>query len=288
MNYSFLRFPEGKSKAVTFSYDDAPRYDLHLLEIMDKYNIKCTLNVNNSVLNEEKRTSKLTPAEIRKFILEKGHEIAVHCATHKAPGKIRAIDGIREVLENRLALEKEFGGIIRGMAYPDSGITKIAPITNKEEIKSYLKNLDIAYSRTLAGDNNSFALPNDWYEWMPTAHHKNPKIFEWIDEFNNYDGDTAYSANRVAKLFYVWGHSYEFENDNNWDRLEEICKSIGNREDTWYATNIEIYNYITAYNSLVFSADSTTIFNPTITTLWYYTGNKTYKIEPGKTVKIDQ
>lgn len=287
MNYSFLRFPEGKSKAVTFSYDDGWRYDLQLLEIMDKYNIKCTINVNNFVLKEGKRGSRLTPAEIRKFILEKGHELAVHCATHKAPGKVRAIDGIREVLENRLALEKEFGGIIRGMAYPDSGITQIAPITNKDEIKNYLKNLDIAYSRTIEGDNNSFALPNDWYEWIPTAHHKNPKIFEWIDEFNNYDGDTASIASRVAKLFYVWGHSYEFNNNNNWDRLEEICKSIGNREDTWYATNIEIYNYITAYNSLIFSADSTTIFNPTITTIWYYSGEKTYKIEPGQTVIIE-
>lgn len=287
MDYSFLRFPEGKSKAVTFSYDDGWRYDLQLLEIMDKYNIKCTINVNNFVLKEGKRSSRLTPAEIRKFILEKGHELAVHCATHKAPGKIRAIDGIREVLENRLALEKEFGGIIRGMAYPDSGITQIVPITNKDEIKNYLKNLDIAYSRTIEGDNNSFALPNDWYEWVPTAHHKNPKIFEWIDEFNNYDGDTASIASRVAKLFYVWGHSYEFNNNNNWDRLEEICKSIGNREDTWYATNIEIYNYITAYNSLIFSADSTTIFNPTITTIWYYSGEKTYKIEPGQTVIIE-
>ena len=46
MNYRFLRFPEGKTKAVTFSYDDGPRFDLKLVQAFDKYNIKATFNLN--------------------------------------------------------------------------------------------------------------------------------------------------------------------------------------------------------------------------------------------------
>lgn len=32
-------------------------------------------------------------------------------------------------------------------------------------------------------------------------------------------------------LFYVWGHSYEFDVNNNWERIEEFCKMLGGRDD---------------------------------------------------------
>lgn len=39
---------------------------------------------------------------------------------------------------------------------------------------------------------------------------------------------------------YVWGHSYEFDNHDNWDVIEKFCAYMGNRNDIWYATNLEI------------------------------------------------
>lgn len=89
MRYRFLRFPGGKTKAVTYSYDDGCQ------------------------------------EEIQKHIVDAGFEIAIHGHVHSAPGKCRAIDGIQEFLNCRLELEKEFGFIVRGMAYPDSGITQM-------------------------------------------------------------------------------------------------------------------------------------------------------------------
>lgn len=288
MNYRFMRFPGGKPKAVTFSYDDGPRYDIQMLEIMNKYGMKCTLNVNNYVVDDEKRGSKLTPDEIREHIIDKGHEVALHCATHKAPGRISAIDGIREVLDNRLALEKEFGGIIRGMAYPDNGITKIDCSTGvtKEGVKNYLKELGVAYSRSLAGDNDRFMLPEDWYEWIPSAHHTNPEILSYIERFLNIDFEKMYISGKYPRLLYIWGHSYEFNNDNNWDLLETICKNLSDKQDIWYATNIEIYDYVKAYNSLIVSANGLTFYNPTLITLWFTSGNDLYRIEPGETITI--
>lgn len=35
MQYKFMRFPGGKSKAITLSYDDGCTADLKLLEIID-------------------------------------------------------------------------------------------------------------------------------------------------------------------------------------------------------------------------------------------------------------
>ena len=83
------------------------------------------------------------------------------------------------------SLSRMFGMIIRGMAYPDSGITRFENGADYADIKHYLKDLGIVYSRTLGGDNDSFALPTDWHAWMPTAHHTNPELFSYIDEFLN-------------------------------------------------------------------------------------------------------
>ena len=103
--------------------------------------------------------------------------------------------------------------------------------------------LDIAYARTLGGDNNSFMLPEDFHAWMPTAHHTNPRIMEYIDQFLKLDiSPKAYHAKRVSRLFYIWGHSYEFDDNNNWELIEAICQRFANNNEIWFATNIEIYD----------------------------------------------
>jgi hypothetical protein len=174
------------------------------------------------------------------------------------------------------------------MAYPDSGITFFANGATMDNVRTYLKELDIVYSRTLGGDNDSFAMPQDWYAWMPTAHHNNPKIFEYIDTFNSIDleSPSTYCAKRQPRLFYLWGHSYEFEKQNTWNLLEEICKKLSQREDTWYATNMEIYEYTKAYESLVYSADGTKVYNPSLHTIWFDVDRTLYKVTPGETIRI--
>lgn len=281
MRYKFLRFPGGKPKAVTFSYDDGVREDIQLVEIINRHGIKCTFNLNNDIMRGK---NNFTDEEIKKYFLSNGHEVAVHGSMHRALGNVSAIDGIRDVLECRLELEKKTGKIIKGMAYPDTGITVFVNNASYESIKNYLKDLGIVYSRTLGGDNNSFQLPQDWYAWMPTAHHNNPQIMEYIDEFVNMDLSTkTYCARRQPRLFYMWGHSYEFRNADNWEHLEEICAKLGGKDDTWYATNMEIHDYVEAYNSLVYSADGRKVYNPTLIRIWVDVDGVLYDIAPGET-----
>ena len=273
----------GKKKAITFSYDDGVAQDKRLAEMFDKYGLKGTFNFHCIRM----RKITFTNDEIQEYFLTKGHEIAVHGANHRANGNTRCIEGIRDVLDCRLELEERCGRIIRGMAYPDTGINLMGNFGSYEKIKNYLIELDIVYARTLGGDNNSFLLPNDFHAWMPTAHHNNPKIMEYIDEFLNLDiSKTTYHARRVPRLFYVWGHSYEFDNNDNWDRIETICQKLSGHEDLWYATNIEIYDYVQAYKSLVYSADGYRIFNPTLLTIWFDVDGELFSIKPGETLHI--
>ncbi|MBQ2968308.1 MAG: polysaccharide deacetylase family protein [Clostridia bacterium] len=277
MHYRFLRFPGGKLRALTFSYDDGCLDDIRLSDTLTKYGLKGTFNFT--------ARAKISVEDAKKHILDNGHEIAVHGAEHMAAGLTPVTRGIRDVLDCRLNLEKTYNRIVRGMAYADSGIIKFENGVTYPQVKQYLRELGITYARTLHGDNDGFKLPFDWHAWVPTCHHKNPNLLEWADAFLApvEGGRFKYETPR---LFYIWGHSYEFTNDQNWALLDRICEKFAGRDDVWYATNGEIYEYVTAYQSLVFSADETIVYNPTLHTIWFATAEKEYVIQPGETQYI--
>lgn len=284
MKYNFLRFPGGKAKAVTMSYDDGVKDDIRFLETINKYKMKCTFNlVGNNVKNE----IGLSKEFIKENMLGKGHEVANHGFNHRALDSVRTIEGVQEVLNSRLTLEQELGIIIRGMAFPDRTVNRFQKPLVYEKVKNYLKELDIVYARCAGGDNDKFELPEDWYNWTATAHHNNPQIMEYIDKFINLNLSDLYIASRSPKLFYVWGHSFEFDRKNNWELLDDICKKLSGREDIWYATNIEIYEYVQAYDSLVYSADGTLVYNPTLIDVWFDIDGSVHCVKSGETKKID-
>lgn len=286
MRYRYLRFPDGKTKAFTMSYDDGVRTDIRLAEICCQYGVKCTFNINAGMIRQEPGHGRLSAHEIREHLQNKGHELAVHGYMHRAPGALRPLDLIQEVWNDRLGLEKEFGGIIRGMAYPDSGINRIHTGSSYEAIRRNLMDLGIVYARSLASDNDRFMLPEDWYSWVPTAHHDNPQVLEYAEKFANLDVDSLYCSSRYPRLFYLWGHSYEFDRNGNWDRIEAILQVVSSKEDTWYPTNIQLRDYVAAYEGLIYSADCRRVYNPSVQEVWFDVDGKLYSVKPGEMIEI--
>lgn len=283
MKYNFLRFPEGKTKSVTLSYDDGCKDDIRFVETINQYGLKCTFNLVGKKIEKELPLSK---AFIQKNFLSKGHEIAIHGYNHRAQNKIRSIEGIRDIIDCRIALENAFSIIVRGMAFPDNAVNRFKEPDAYKKIKAYLGDLEIAYVRSAAGDNDKFNLPEDWHNWIPTAHHDNPQIMEYIEKFLDLNISEQYIASRTPRLFYMWGHSFEFENKQNWDHLEKICQKLGGKDDVWYATNIDIYDYVQAYNSLRYSADGTIVYNPTLFDIWFDVDGTLYRIQSGETIRL--
>ncbi len=60
-----MHFPQGKTKAVTFSYDDGCRVDLRLVEIINEYGIKCTFNISSKSIAADDNGFYLTKEEIK-------------------------------------------------------------------------------------------------------------------------------------------------------------------------------------------------------------------------------
>ena len=284
MRYRYMRFPDDKLKAVTFSYDDGCRQDIKLAELFDSYNLKCTFNVCSGFIKNPGQKF-LNADEIQNFLIDKGHEIAVHGDKHRAPGSNTAIDIITDVLDCRKGLEKTFGKIVRGMAHPNSGIGYFHNGATYEDVKRILNDCGIAYARSLKR-RSDFLLPEDWHNWCPTTAPGDSGYLELADKFCELSEENCTNDRAFPKLFYTWGHAYGIDGQLG-EMLCALCDKLANRADTWYATNIEIYDYVNAYRSLVFSADGIICYNPTLYKIWLMVDGKHFSIKPGKTLYLN-
>ena len=265
-----MRWQGGRIKALTLSYDDGTRHDEKMVEILDRHGIKCTFNLNN---RDNSDRYWITPNEYND--LYKNHEIAVHGQNHIFMKNVPFGTVVDEVIANRLQLEEITGERIQGMAYP------YGPYN--EDIIEALKLCGIKYSRTTPV-THKFELPENWYGWEGTCHHQDEKLFELCDKFLALK-EPEESWRRISgRVFYMWGHSYEFDRNDNWDRLEEFCRKMGGHKDVWYATNMEIYNYVEAYRSLEFNVNLTKVHNPTATDVWFSADKVTILVKAGETI----
>lgn len=272
----FLRYPNWKDKALTLSYDDGVRHDVRLIEIMQRHGLKGTFNINSGIFGEKEGDWRLTKAQALELYNQEGLEVAVHGVEHLLLEGYSSEQITSEIINDRKALENMYGKIIKGMAYAYGSCN--------DEIVQILKMCGISYARTTVS-TEKFEIPDDWLRLSATCHHNNPKLMELAKKFIEEPVSAKWWGRR-PKLFYLWGHSYEFDTYDNWNVIEEFASYMGGREDVWYATNGEIYEYVKAYNSLQYSADGTLVHNPTCTDVYLEKQEKQYVIAAGQTLQI--
>ena len=259
-------FPGGKKRVVTFSYDDGPVEDRRLIELFNKYNVKATFHLNG---NKYAQMSDDELAAVRKQY--EGHEISGHTFSHCWPAYMSAQSVVNEVIEDRKVLEKISGYPVVGLSYPFGSYS--------DESISAMKACGIVYSRTV-DSTNSFRMPEDFMKWHPTCHHKN--AMEPCERFLNVIDSPFYHP-----MLYIWGHSYEFKTEADWEYMENLVSTLSGRENVWYATNIEIYNYVEAQKRLQISIDETVFYNPSDIAVWVEKDREQIiKIGPGETVRL--
>lgn len=206
-----------KNKCVTFSFDDGHINDIRLSKLFNKYNIKCTFNISDALLQIKSKDFDET------YI---GHEIACHGAEHKKLTEISDSEIIKEITVNKSNLENMVKHSVIGHAYAGG--------YHDERSINVLKKCGIVYARTTINTGN-FGLPTDFLRWNPTCHFKN--AHDYLDEFLNNNDNSL-------KVFYIWGHSYELKTEDDWNLFEELLKRLTENENIWFATNIEVYNFI--------------------------------------------
>ena len=253
MKIKFDLFPGNKKRAVTFSCDDGAKFDRLLVEKFDKYGAKCTFNLNSANIGKGDAYLNENAYHVdEKFVKEISarHEIACHALTHPFMERLPLDMMIREVYRDRDNLENLIGKPVVGMAYPYG--------TYDQSVVDALRACGIKYCRT-THSTGGFGTQDEWLKLNPTCHHNGALAL--VDAFLN----TKTWCN--LPIFYIWGHSFEFDGQNNWNVMDELLARLSERDDIWYATNIEVYDYMQAVTVYASAENKAVEFKPGLTRL---------------------
>jgi len=283
----YVAFPEGKQKVFTLSYDDANVLDKRLVEMLRKYGVKGTFNINSGIVRDPKAPKDSIAwrcMELSEAVKVYGDdmEIAIHGRTHPWWDRMPTDLAFADIMEDRRALEKATGKIIRGGAYPYG--------TYNDDVIEMLRLCGIVYCRTTGREATGklTALPKEPLRLQPTCHHKYEKLPELAEKF------VTKTPKFGCWMLYVWGHTFEFERDGNWHVMEELLKTVSGKDDIWYATNLEMVDYLNASKKLQYDLDETMVHNPTATTVWLrcklpgVEEEQVLKVMPGETVRLPE
>ena len=265
MKNIYICFPGGRHKVLTMSYDDGREEDRRLVDIFDRHGIRGTFNLNGGLADDTRRIPKSEYAA-----LYKNHEIACHTYLHPTIARMPIDQVAMQVLQDRMALEQLTGRPVRGLAYPNGSYSR--------QIMQLLPMLGIRYARVVP-TTGTFAMPDDWFAWAGTCHH-NQDLLRRGEEF------LALHKTQYLYMMYVWGHSYEFTDRGNWDVMEAFCAMMAGNPDIWYATNIEIVDYMDAAQRLQFTAAGDKVYNPSACSIWVEAGGKKVEVPGGGMVSL--
>ncbi len=276
---TFLRFPGGLEKALSFTFDDGAVQDRRLSERLGELGLRATFNINSGwfelVLPYCKRMSAAETVEVldREFI-----EIACHGSTHADPHRIDSATLLWDAMKDRNELEHLFGRPITGYAYPQGA--------HSPQVMHDLERAGFEYARAIGNPNGDFHLPENLF-MIPTSCGLVGGD-STVDKFLSMKcGDWIWDASTNGQFANIFYHSYDLGDDEaSWKSAFDVLERVSGRNDIWYATNIELVRYIKAFRMLVFSLEHDSVYNPSAIPVWIYHEGGTAKLAPGSTTAL--
>ena len=269
-----MLWPDGLKKALTFSYDDGVMQDLKLISLFRLYGLKGTFNLNSGwfgqideIVRDGRATDHSHVPEEDIAAVYSGFEVAVHTTHHPFLTQMSSVNAAEEILSDRKNIEALVRRPVRGMAYPYGAVN--------ERVKDIVRACGMAYSRG-THVTGGYRLPDDRYDWSCSCHHSGLEML--IDPFLDED--------RRLMLLSVWGHSYEFDQTDTWNEIEAQLERLGGNDDVWYASNIEVFDYIDAYEALQWTCDGSVVVNPSAQDVYVECDGETVRIPGGATLEL--
>lgn len=254
-------FPDGKQKVFTMSYDDGGEDDIPLIELIRKYGVKATFGVNSAMWSEKaepSRPDRMSLEQVRS-LYGTDMEVAMQCVWHPFWAQQKSGCLTEDNLVARRVMEKRMGCPIRGSAVPCESCSS--------DVEQAMRLVGIEYCR-IGGrvTHNLRAIPENFLRLEPTCEYSDPHLMELAEKFV-----TGKGLRNFQWMFCVWGQSYGHMRGNDYQVVEDLVKYVSRRDDVWYATNIEIVDYVNASRRLRYNLDRTFVENPTNQDIWLRT-----------------
>lgn len=243
-------------KYFTVSFDDGLEQDKKTLEVMRKYGIRGTFNLNSGLFGqkvdiryigryglgaEPKGPHKsflwkyadadhIPEDEIRQVY--EGMELCTHGVHHVDLSKCTAVSLKEELVQDRENLQKYTDLPVVGHAFP-SGRTS-------PQVEQVLRENGFLYARGVMSEKakRGFAFPDNPLNFLPTCWHIEKDVEKLVDQF------IAAEPVHGDMLFFLWGHGYEFDFASLKglrNTYERIFDKIACRDEIIKCTNAEAF-----------------------------------------------
>ena len=259
-------YPGGKRKAFNVTYDDGVLQDVPLVQLLNRYGIKATFNLNSQLMMEEFTWTHPNGMVVQRLSPEcaqglyDGHEIASHTLTHPYMQGLPKAEILRQMGQDRENLQKLFGREILGFAVPFDYFS--------QEIADCARELGFAYARTseLTLDYTPCCDP---YHWKTGVYHVLPEFMAYVEGF--------FATEEELAVCQIVGHSYDLDAENLWGTMEAVCRRLAASRDIWCCTHLELVRYLQAMEAFDGS-------NRSDQTLWFSVDGHEQALAPGETL----
>lgn len=268
-------YPNGKKKVFNLTYDDGVLQDREFIQLLNKYGIKGTFNLNSELMKQEFAWIHPCGMVVKRLScdavqgLYDGHEIASHTLTHPNLQGMSAEQILRELSVDRDQLEDIFGIKISGFAVPFNYFSDL--------IAECAKIVGFEYART-SDMTGGYTPSEDVYHWQAGIFHLSPELDTYVDVFLETDEELACCQ--------IVGHSYDFDAARRWEHMERLLFRVAGHEEVWYATHVELVRYLKAMKKAVISESS--IRNLSDRSLWFEIDGKVVEITSDSEYKMEE
>lgn len=283
-----MLWPGGRKKCCTLSFDDGTVEDVRIAQMLRDRELRATFNLNPGLFGHSDHLEQGTFAvEHEKLPVERiaevyeGFELAVHGYTHAHLGRVPSSMAAYEIVRAKAELEDIVHAPVRGMAWPIN--FRDPDLAN---VRDTARACGICYGRTTRRSFDCVGMPDDWLAWDAACSYVQPELDGVVDKFLQPVGQDGGPAYREPYLLYVWGHGYEATGRKAWGTLEAFLDRVSGRDDVWYASNIEVYDYAQALRSLVYSATGDYLYNPSRLDVWMQVDGRVVHVPSGEVVTI--
>lgn len=228
-------YPGGKPKAFNITYDDGVMQDLRFVELMNRYGLKGTFNLNSELMRTRFAWTHPNGMEVKRLDVDtaqwlyRGHEIASHTRTHPYMHDLSEAEVLAQLDRDKRDLEEMLGVEVAGFAVP---FDYYSPL-----IADCAKRCGFEYAR-MSEFSRSYAPCRDYWFWKTGFYHIEPGLESFVDGFFETEEELA--------VCQIVGHSYDLDAENLWGTMEALLKRVSAATDVWPCTNLELVRYLKA------------------------------------------
>ena len=265
-------YPGGKTKAFNISYDDGVIQDVRFVELLNRYGLKGTFNLNYGLMRSGftwQHECGMTVRRLREeevCAIYEGHEIASHSYSHPYFDNMEEMDILKELGADKFFLEKLTCREVAGYATPFYYYSDL--------MADCVRHCGFEYAR-ISEESNDYSVPADFYRWRGSKFHWDSDLEDFVRGFLETEQELA--------LCQLVGHSYDLDVMNLWESMERMCCWVSENSDVWAVTHIELVRYLR--NMKLARITDSEIINESRAELWFAVDGRKVKLQPGESIR---